>query len=295
MKSILKRYRIVLATLLVVAAHSAVNAATPVSPVFTNGATGWDCLISGKGSQQGVLFLTFSGDGLSGSGTFTGALISSRVAYPKASTDRSGIPTGRNPSDPETIVTNNVGYVEIAGLWAYDANGYTVGSFAHLVQMEAASTNSITNSVSFRAKISPNKRLTASYSSSIEGNGTYRGVPIKTVTDLSGTWTGEEKNGSLTTYEWFSLSPTPTIWPNIYTVAGYGPSYALNGYCMVSSQKKIAFGNFKDFDPTNSIVRGTVGPFVNKSTALGGKTKGQMNFGTNIVTYNSFRVSAPIP
>lgn len=288
MKSILNRSRIVLGTLLVAAVQSVSNAqSVPPSPVLATNA-GWDCLISAKGSQQGILFMTFNNDG-----TIEGAMVVAKVAKPKVDTGRSGIPSDRDPADPTPpAITNLYGFTHISGLWNFDAKGYTIGVFTHNVVV-GDSTN--VNQVSFKAKIAANKRLTASFSSTVMGNGTYRGVPIKTVTDLTGGWSAKEKDGSLISYEWFSLENAPEIWPNIYEVDGYGPGYDVGGYCMVSSQKKIAFGTREFLTPSNAITRGTVGSFINKSSLLGGKTKGLSDSGTNVISYDAFRVSAPIP
>ena len=288
MKSILNRYRVALAALLVVAAHTVSNAATPVSPVFTNGVLGWDCLISGAGSERGIIFLTFNENG-----TFTGKKINCRVANPKDSADRGGIPSDRDPASPPTSVTNLYGFTDIKdGSWRFDADGYTIGFFTSLVATEA---ELLTNQFSFRAKITPNKRFTASFSGGLGGNGTYRGVPMKSVTstksgaDLAGNWSGEEINGGFTTFEFFSLAASAS-YPNLYDVdGGYGPGYSLIGHCMVSSQKRIAFANLK-----NSTLRAAVGSSVNKSTSLGGTMKGQTDGATNIITYKAFWLSPSV-
>ena len=298
MKLKLKRYWSGLAALLVVAAHATSHAATTNSPVLTTNA-GWDCLISGKGSEQGILFLTFTGDGFSGNGTFDGAMVLAKVASFKPATDRSGSSSPRDPSAPPApAITNIYGFAAIDGRWNYDANGYTVGVFTYNL-MDATSTN--LNQVSFKAKISPNKRLTASFSSSLGGNGTIRGVPIKTVTNalgFPGSWSATEKSGSLTRYEWLSLSPIVSkaapSWPNIYSVSGYGPGYDVSGICMVSSQKKIGFGTLQSYSPTNQFTRGTVGSLINKSTSLGGKMKGLSEEGTNVMSYDAFWVTSPV-
>lgn len=283
MKSKLNRYWGILASALVLTSVAVTEAAQPPSPVFTNGVIGWDCLMTGPNAERGIFYVTFADNG-----TFTGFLTATRIAAPKApATDRSGVPSDRSPSDSVGLETQNIyGAGDISGLWSYDAKGYTLGVFTFVV----AGTP---NQVSFRAKISPNKRLTASYSSSLGGKGTFRGVPVKPVTDLAGLWTAEEKNSGISYYEFFSLTPKPVIWPNIYDLSGDGPGYGVTGVSVVSSQKKIAFASLQG---TNATLRATLGSFINKSTSLGGKTKGLSSSGTNnIVTYDAFRVSAPAP
>jgi hypothetical protein len=180
------------------------------------------------------------------------------------------------------------------GSWGFDSKGNTVGFYIELIiSSGVGSTNivTITNQVSFIAKITPNKRLTAIYSSSLGGNGTFQGVPIKPLTDLSGHWTGDEINAGVSTYEFFTLSGSG--FPNIYDLNGSGPGYAIsNGVCMVSSQKKIAFADYKFYNATNAayVQRGTVGPLINSTRQLGGNTKGIADPGAS-VNYNAFWVS----
>ena len=290
MKLIFKRSRIVLAALLAVGLQSAADAATPVSPLLTN-STGWDCVMSGKDSEQGVMFLTFFGDGYGG-GQFVGAMAHTRAKKPILDdNDRLPIGTDRNPTNSSAAVTTNLfGYVDIAGNWAYDYKGYVVGSFYHLIV--STGTNTITNMLSFKAKVASNRTLTASYSTTLGGNGTFKGVPMKTVTNvagITGSWTGAEKAGTVSYYEWFSLTPTAGLWQNRYTVSGYGPAYDLTGYCLVSSQKKIAFGNYRENGPTVS-GRATIGALSNKKTIFGGKMKGLSSLETNLISYEAFRV-----
>lgn len=292
MKFIIKRSALALAAMLMTSIVA--NAATPVSPALTN-AAGWDCLITGKHSEQGILFLTFKKDN-----TLVGEIVEAKVAISKSTADRSGSSSDRDPATPVTTITNSWGHAALHnGLWWFDASGYTIGVFTLLSISEASETN--VNQFSFKAKIASNKRITASYSSSVDGSGVIRGVPIKTtLPDLSGGWSATERNGSLTTYEWFEMIPANTIWPNVYTVTnGYGPGYVFSGTCMVSSQKKIGFGTTRTVitaTETNKLGRATIGSFINKSTSLGGKTKGVFNFGTNVVAYDAFwTIPAPAP
>ena len=278
----------------------------PHSPVLTN-AAGWDCVISGQRGEQGVLFLTFTTDtDLFGNYMFSLREVHTQIVNPSSGSGgrNAGGGVGRgdvagNPSPTST--TNIFGYWSIpragapSGSWGYDSKGNTLGFFTEIVNLGGEGTNVtyVTNAVSFTAKVTPNKRFTAVYSSSLGGNGTYTGVPMKGVTDLSGRWTGTEKIGSLSTYEFFNLTPMSTAegHTNVYDIIGAGPGYSMSGVCMVSSQKKIAFANYKFSNPTNPPTqRATTGPLVNSKTSLGGNTRGLIDLGTN-VNYNAFWVS----
>jgi len=302
MKLKLKRSWIALAALVVAGLQSSANAATPVSPILTN-APAWDCLLSGKDSEQGVVFLTFIGTGYDTNSLFEVSMVHTRAKKPILDdNDRSPIGDIRNPTNGSATVTSNLfGYVNTVGGWAFDYKGYVVGSFNHLIIVDG--TNTVTNMFSFKGKVSSNKRLTASYSTTLGGNGTIKGVPMKTVTNvagITGSWTGAETDKTVSYYEWFSLVPDsqhPLV-PNLYSLNGYGPAYGLEGYCLVSSQKRIAFGNYRTnvvSDGTNSITyrsyRASVGPLSNKKTVFGGKMKGLSSNTTNVISYESFRVA----
>jgi hypothetical protein len=281
----------------------------PPSPVLTNGAAGWDCVISGQKGEQGILFITFTTiPDVYGNYTFTLSQIHTKVSNGSSSGSNgrnAGGGVGRGGSSTGTpnseSATNIFGFWSVprtgipAGSWGYDAKGNTLGFFIEIVDLGGEGTNAtfITNAVSFTAKVTPNKRFTAKYSSSMGGNGTYTGVPMKGVTGLDGHWTGTEKIGSLSTYEFFNLTPMSTSegYTNIYDIIGSGPGYALSGVCMASSQKKIAFTDFKTTGPTNPpSMRATTGSLVNSKTSLGGNTKGLIDSGTN-ANYNAFWVS----
>ena len=298
MKLNLKQSRHMLAALLTAVAVQSSNAATPVTPVLTNAVNGWDCLMSGQHAEKGIVYLSFHGDGYGGDDTFNGVLVEAKTAIPKVTNVRLGTPSPRDPGQPDaSAFTNIFGSFAFNGKWAFDAKGYVVGWSYSKVYFAGGSTNGVTNQLSFKAKVSGNKLITGTYSSGFD-NGTIRGVPIKVLTNLSGSWTGEEKNLNLTTYEWFALSPTNIAsenWPNVYAVDGYGPSYHLGGIVIASSQKQIGFGTTFDFDPTNSVARATTGTFINRPTSVGGITRGVDNFSTNVVTYNAYRVSGPVP
>jgi len=288
-------------TLLLASAASFSHAAPapPPSPILTNGAAGWDCLVNGQKGQQGILFITFTTNlDFYGNFTFTGIYFNTRVANPSSNGGRnSGGGGGRGGSEGATVpaMTNIYGAIPISGSWSWDVKKNVLGFFTELVEMGSEGTNAtfITNQVSFTAKVTPNKKFTAVYSSSVGGNGVFQGLPMKGVTGLSGRWTATEKINNLSINEFFTMAPAPTFegYTNIYDLFGSGPGYDLEGTCMVSSQKRIAFAGFKYLSLTNPpIQRATAGSLINSKTLLGGNTKGLIEPGTN-VTYNAFWVS----
>lgn len=284
----------------------------PKSPVLTNGFPAWDCIISGQRGERGILFITFTtNDDGYGNYSFIVRQVHTKVIRPAAATTtvgtaRGGVSSGRGdttssgapPTDPSSW-TNIFGYWTTTGSWSYDAKGRILGIFTELVIDGVTDTNVtyITNRVSFTAQVVPNKRFNAIYSSSIGGNGTYRGVPMKEVTDLTGHWTGTEQNGKVTTYELFSMSPAPTPEgiTNMYDFSGIGPGYELmNGVCLVSRQKKLAFASYKyfpTFSPTNAALqRATFGPLIDNRSSLGSNMRGLLDGGSNTV-YKAFWAS----
>lgn len=289
--------------------------ALPPSPVFTNGVPAWDCLISGANGEQGIMFLNFTTnhDGY-GNYSFDLQMIHTKVTASTTSGSGSGGPVDpRSSSTPARgdglsnlsgapasgTATNIYGYWATTGSWGFDYKGNILGFYVELlIDKPGEGTNPptvLTNAVSFIAKATPNKRLTALYSSSIGGNGKYSGVPLKTVTnqingsDFSGSWTGNEIIGSSDAVELFTMSSAG--FPNSYKIIGDGPGYSLDwrsfgvgpfsSKCLVSSQKKIAFSNHKFNNETNSTYyqRATIGPLINSTSVVGSKTKGLLQGG----------------
>jgi hypothetical protein len=127
------RHCLALAGLLLLSGISG-HAATPQSPVGND----WDCLISG-GSQQGIAYLTFSGDN-----TFVGY----RVLVGKNLTSIPSTPEGRNSggddgrtgtsgsstnSSTSRSVTNLFGFDRVHGDWQFDDRGRIIGRFVEVV------------------------------------------------------------------------------------------------------------------------------------------------------------------
>ena len=319
------------------AASSQAALAFPPSPVFSNAVPAWDCLITGERGERGIGLLTFSyaPDGY-GNYTFDLRQIHTKVptSTPKVKVTVTNTPadSGRGSTgnrgdvtpviDPVIVgnladaantkpVTNIFGYIRPQGSWGFDYKGRILGFYVELLLVKPGEgTNPptyITNQVSFIGKVTPNKRFTAIYSSTVGGNGKYSGVPLKTVTnqingaDFSGPWTAEEISGPVDTVELFTLFPDSGGFPNAYDIVGEGPAYSLDypgggappaitSKCLVSCQKKFAFTDYKFVNSTNPVyyLRATYGDLKNNASILGGSTKG-LSQGSNVV-YNAFFV-----
>ena len=310
--------------------------AFPKSPVFSNAVPAWDCIITGAKGERGIGLLTFSyaPDGY-GNYSFFLQEIHTKVPTSTASVpvtttntpstgrggsspnrgDTSGtidVSTNLNTTSSTTAGTNIFGYMTTSGSWGYDYKGNVLGFFIELVVDSVSGTNItyITNRVSFIGKVTPNKRFTALYSSTIGGNGKFSGIPQKPVinqvngSDFSGPWTGNEIGGGVNSVELFSLYASG--FTNSYDITGDGPGYTLDwqpygmgpftSKCIVSCQKKIAFTDYKFINSTNPVyyLRATFGNLKNTSKVLGSNTKGLLSSdegykGSNIV-YNAYFV-----
>lgn len=265
----------------------------PASPVLTNAA--WDCVLSGQAGEKGILFLDFTTN--TSPYQFTVREITTRVAFNPQANPRGGAGAGSRGDAGATnsfTFTNVFGYYSTSGLWTYDVHGNTVGFFIEILESASSSaTNYLTNTFNFTAKITPNKQLSGIYSSSLYGQGTLQGVPLKTLTNLSGSWVGKETINGVYNYEFFTLSNAG--FPNTYYITGDGPGYSIGddySICMVSSQNKIALSVDKWYSMTNPpVTRATFGGFSRKP--LGGNTYGIIGpseASTN-ATYNAFWVS----
>jgi hypothetical protein len=323
-----------LATLMLGSVASVTHAAPPFppSPVFTNGVPAWDIIVTGAKGERGVALLTFTTnqDGY-GNYSFDMRQIHTKIptSVSKVKVTQTNAPSGRSGSTgnrgdtvsddttssnlvaaaTELAVTNIFGYIEPQGSWGFDYKGRILGFYVELLlNKPGEGTNPpsyFTNQVSFIGKVTPNKRFTALYSSSIGGNGKYAGVPQKQVTnnvngsDFSGPWTGEEILGSRDTVELFTLLPGG--FRNAYDIIGDGPGYTLDwqpfGFgpisskCIVSCQKKIAFTDYKFINATNATayyLRATIGTLKNTTKVVGGNTTGLLS-GSNVV-YNAYFV-----
>jgi hypothetical protein len=293
-----KFHAAILATLLGAGAYLCQAAPKPPpSPVLTSGATAWDCILNGQNGQQGIVFINFTTNtDIYGNYIFDLMSIETKVAAGNSSSSGRGGSSGRGTSLPPTrpATTNLFGLLGISGAWSYDVHGNTLGFYNEIILLSqsASATNYLTNAVSFKVKATPNQRITGVYASTVTGTGAFQGIPLRPVTDLTGHWTGKEIINGIFQNEFFTLSKTG--FTNVYDIIGEGPGYMLEGTCMVSSQKKIAFANDKWITPTNAIVRATIAPLINNSTLLGGNTRG-LNGNTSVnatnAQYNAFWVS----
>ena len=246
----------------------------------------WDCLISGAG-QQGLAVFTFYDDG-----TFAGyELMTPKVSNLEAENGEryNGSGIGRNPGKGGiTTSTNLVGFGDFTGAWSYDVKGRVIGSFALNTVAHESDPETQPTSVSFTAKVVPDKRLTL-VGSSASGKLTYSGIPIMPFTDLSGFWYGAKAETNQVFLEFFTLTPTERIpgVPNLYTVEGQAAAYDVSdGFCLVSTQKKIGFG-VSEFVGTNGVHRTTFGTVSVPRTGPSAKTKGIRSPNTP-VSFNAF-------
>jgi hypothetical protein len=268
------------AGILVAGSVGAQSPASPVGPV-------WDCVLGGKG-QRGIAFITFQADY-----TFSGYQVLAGESIPADDVD------GRNPGGDVGRgydFTNNdsktnvyvYGFDQFTGRWAYDAKGRVIGSFMQVTDGEEENVDTITNSVSFTAKVVPGKRLSL-VSSTSQGDLTYRGVPYKaTFPSLNGDWYGNKTVKKQTLVEFYSLTsvvddnpwadtnPDLSSYPGIYyTLDGEGASYEFAGFCLLSSQKKVAYA-FESYPVggTNGVLSATFGNFSNGKGGMKASTKG---------------------
>lgn len=285
--------------LLLGATYSVTCVAGPFdSPVGTV----WDCVVHGQHAERGVAFLNFSTNtDQYGNYTFEVAQIHTPIRFPKGTDGGRNLGGGIGRSyDTNSVATTNLyGYFDTTGSWSYDTKGRVVGYYTELVLTDSSGTNYITNQVSFVAKVTPNKRLTALAYNSLGRRNVYRGVPQQPVTgllsasDLSGQWQATETIGESSTIELFNMSGGGPF-PNSYTITGGGPGYDLTGRCLVSSQKKIAFALYEHPDPTNTVLRAAFGTLKNSKKALGSKARGTRDPGTYVVRFDAWWL-APSP
>ena len=268
--------------------------------------TVWDCVLSGSG-QKGIAFITFASDQ-----SFSGyqILSSSPRSTPSVDDERGlGGDIGRNVEIEDSKGrTNLFGFDQVQGPWAYDAQGKVIGNWTMVSGNDSNSTNSVTNSVSFVAKVVPGQRLTLVASTS-NGKVTYKGVPYTgTMPGLSGSWYGTKQANKQSFTEFYTFVsmadfnpfeggyPDLSGYPGIYyTFDGVGPGYEVVGFSMLSSQKKIAF-TFQSYagGGTNGVLNASFGSFSTSSTgALKAKTSGVESPDTAI-RYNFMQpLSAP--
>lgn len=259
-------------------AVASVCSAQPKSPAGI-----WDCVVSGAHNQKGVAYIEFSTNNPVVN-EFAIIAITAPTRHARQSGGRGDGGSDRNPggSGSGTGITNGFlfGSTITIGSWSFNQNGDVVGFYADPVG------ESGTNMVSFTAKVVPGKRLTllANNSWGTVGKLTFRGVPLKTVTNISGQWFGDLKVDKMTTFELFTLEDLGAG-INDYLVTGSGPGYTTEGICLLSSQKKIAI-NVTETSALGEIVRTTVGSF--NPRRLTGSMKGAREESTNVTYKVSF-------
>ncbi|HET7623977.1 MAG TPA: hypothetical protein VFM25_01840 [Verrucomicrobiae bacterium] len=278
--------RLTLAASLLLAASVINVQAQFKSPVGT-----WDFVIGGSG-ESGIAFLTFSDEpGENGLFSFNGyeILAPKRTVIVQQNNNddsgRGGTDVGRGGSDgrdggtsgtntQSTVIskTNLFGFSEIHGSWYYDTRGRVVGYFGFSIDGGPTGTNSTLNNVSFVGKVKLGKRMTL-LATTTGGKLTYRGVPFRDLTDLSGSWNGYKTVNHQTFIEFFSLAPFDE---NIYLMNGNGATYSYqDGICMLSAHKKIGFAAIEvPNGSTNGVLRASVGSFVNNRRKTKAVTKG---------------------
>lgn len=274
---------------------AAAGQAAPPSPA---GVT-WDCTVNGA-QGRGVAYITFSETSF----TFSGAeLITTNRKTVQPTTPsvdpRGGTTVGRDGTSGTTntvttgtssTTTNLFGYGAIQGPWTYDLDtGRVIGFFTQRIAGDDG-TNYTVNSVGFKAKVVPGKRLTL-VASTPNGQVTYTGKPVSTnVPSLSGSWYAYKKRGTLSLVEFFNLTPTGS--PGEYTVFGEGAGYTIEGTTLVSGWNRIGF-NFRTTaeGSGDKIHRAVVGPFYPRR--LKAETTGVEDPGGNC-SFNARWYQAPL-
>ncbi len=280
------------------------------SPVGT-----WDVMISG--SRQGLGVMQFVEDG---SFSVYEIIVPKRPSFSSSSDDsrnsggdssRSGF-GGGSPIPSVTGFTNLFGEESILnGRWAIDGKGRIIGSFGEALAEVCTpetftvtsftnfpdgsvgyTTNTITitncvgvtNGVDFTGSAVPGKSLTLrghAFSRPV----TFSGVPVITVTNISGSYTGSRSAGGLSSFEFFNLSVSSLDFGNnlIYDVFGGSGGYSYNaigGHALLSRRGKIAF--VIPLDPDGNVLRATVGGFdlrrLHFSTQGVEQPEGPLNF-----------------
>jgi hypothetical protein len=175
------------------------------------------------------------------------------------------------------------------GQWGFDVNGRLIGSYGEalaevctpetftvvttsnfnnstfFITNTITITNcvGITNGVDFTGTAVSNKSLTLMGHASSRPF-VFSGLPVKTLTNISGSYNGARVAGGLSSFEFLTLSTSALDFGNnlIYDVHGASGGYSYNtpgGHALLSRRGKIAFAI--PFDPDGSIFRATVGGF----------------------------------
>jgi len=160
----------------------------------------------------------------------------------------------------------------------FDGTNAFTGTNQAICFSNSISCSALTNSISFVGKVVEGKRLTLTATTPF-GKVTYRGVPAKDLSDISGSWAGTKKQSQVVYNEFFDLTRSVLFSdiPNMYSVNGGGPAYSYMGLAILSSQKKIAFSlalNVTNGVPTPADfpIRAVTGSFNSKKPSF--KTHG---------------------
>jgi hypothetical protein len=238
--------------------------------------------------------MQFSGGGTNGPGTFTiyEIVVPKRLSSSSSSDtgDRGG-PSSRNDTGsppPSTSITNLFGEEFVLdGKWGFDVNGRIIGTFGESLAevctpvtetvVTTIVTNSttifitntititncvgITNGVDFTGTAVSNKSLTLT-GLAFGRPVVFSGIPVITLTNVSGSYIGTRVAGGVSSFEFLTLSQS-TLGPvNAYDVTGSSGGYSYmtpGGHALLSRRGKIAF--VIGLDPDSKIVRATVGGF----------------------------------
>ncbi len=282
------------------------------TPTGTSPAGVWDCVMSGV--RTGVACLIFSNDF-----TFSAyeVLVPNGPKLPSTSSANNsrgpntgiGRAPGTSSSDTNTgpAGTPIYGFEVTTNNWTYDSQGRVFGFFAEtaggpcttnfvvVTNLDLTVTTnpvitcaSLTNSISFTAKVVPGKRIVMTCSTP-SGKVVFRGVPAATLSDYSGNWYGIKRQKQPPVFnELFSMAPSldfPQV-PNLYDVFGMGPGYQYLGRALISSKSRMGFECFIGTDPASASVRAVTGQFnLNRARGtLGGWDQPSGVF-TNHVTF----------
>ena len=275
----------------------------PASPVGT-----WDFSINGK--QIGLALLTFDNDftfhGVQylRPGPVKKTSTTPDRRFPAGPPTRLGDVAAAAISTPPA--TNFVGSTLMNGIWTYDEAGKIIGLLDQIVEslqlVEVSLTNTVattnivgglpvvttqdlvttsnvlqlvrtTNSVSLRASVVPNKKLTlVSYTP--QGRLTYSGLPYIALPDISGDYFAIGRRGGLPFVEFLTLTPSAEI-PGEYVVKGTGPGYGFDGLAFPSRRNQIAIYLQSDRVPhTITLHSGAFNTMTRKGSLSGRDTAG---------------------
>jgi len=199
--------------------------------------------------------------------------------------------SGSSSSTSVTVTTNLFGEQSVLnGQWGFDVNGKIIGVFgealAEVCTPETFTVTSVTNfpdgsvgfttntiiitncvgvtnGVSFTGTAVPGKRLTLS-AHAFSRAFVLSGIPVNTLTNISGNYNGARVEGGQSSIEFFALSVSALDFGNnlIYDVHGASGAYSYNspgGHALLSRRGKIAFAI--PLDPDGKVLRATSGGF----------------------------------